>query len=67
MIYQIEERIKELKEEFKKAGTPELIDKIYIRLLLDDDDDGLATKKFAKVKEVMVPYEEAADGSTTSS
>ena len=67
MVYQIEERINELKEEFKKDYTPEMLDKIYIRIMVDDDDDSYTTKKFGQIKEVEVPYEEAGDGSATSS
>lgn len=35
--------------------------------MVDDDDDSYTTKRFGQIKEVVVPYEEAADGSMTSS
>ena len=43
------------------------MEKVYIRIMIDDDEETYTTKKFGQMKEVMVPYEETANGSNTSS
>ena len=54
MIWNIEEKLRDLKEQLLKDNEGKLIDKFYIRLMIDDDEDTYTTKKFGKLKEVGI-------------
>ena len=54
MIWNIEEKLKDLKEELISSNEVELIDKFYVRLMIDDDEDSYTTPKFGKIKEVGI-------------
>ena len=54
MIWNIEEKLRDLKQEFLNENEADLINKFYVRLMIDDDEDSYTTPKFGKIKEVGI-------------